>query len=80
VASIKTIAQAIATLGKPDFESHLVSSQEEKDGQPPKVIATRVIRYYDLSASANVDLIERPDGTVLASLTGKLCAPGALSK
>jgi hypothetical protein len=77
VGSLRTIEEAIATLGKPDFESQSVASQVEKDAQPPEVTVTRLIRYYSLSDAAEVNVIERPDGTVYYSFTGKYAGPRA---
>jgi hypothetical protein len=68
---IKSIADAIATLGPPDYDGHSISRTFEKEGQPPQTAFQRHIRYGALSTIADIWINEREDGKIHWQLQGK---------
>ncbi len=71
LAPIKTINDAIHSFGAPDVDNHLINRSPEQDGTPSTIEYHRKISFCGLSTVANVDICERPDGTVYWSLSGK---------
>lgn len=68
---IKTLADAIAILGEPDYDGYSTSKMPEEEGTPPKVKRFRDIRYEGLSDVASVWITERSDQTIYWTLHGK---------
>jgi hypothetical protein len=71
VSPIKTIIDAVNTLGAPDLDGHSTSSSTGGDSTPPSIEYHREIRFHRLSEVANVVITERQDGTVWWRLDGK---------
>ncbi len=68
---IKTLDEAVALLGKPDYDGHGRVRDPGSDERAPTVECRREIRYEDLSDVAAVWITERPDGSVSCCLQGK---------
>ncbi len=71
LAPIRTIQDALALLGTPDFDGYTGIRQEEQDGKPPTWRHRRQIRYERLSEVADVWIVESADGRLLWQLQGK---------
>jgi hypothetical protein len=68
---ITTIDDALAKLGKPDFEGTSVTRHPEAENEAPRIQHHRDIRYFGLSETAEVWITERPDGKIFWQLQGK---------
>lgn len=68
---IKTIKDALESLGTPDFDGFIGSRQYERDDQPPTREHRRQIRYERLSEIADVWIDESRDGRAFWQLQGK---------
>ena len=69
-----TLADVIRKFGKPDedMDTGLVSKWPAKRGKPPTIKSYRVLRYYDLSKTAQVEFVDYgPETGVRATLQGK---------
>ncbi len=71
LAPIRTIQDALALLGTPDFDGYAGIRQEEQDGKPSTWRHRRQIRYERLSEVADVWIVESADGRLLWQLQGK---------
>jgi hypothetical protein len=68
---VKTMDDALALLGKPDFDGHSVSKRPEAENKAPRIEHHRTIRYDGLSDVADVLITERRDGKIFWQLQGK---------
>jgi uncharacterized protein DUF6980 len=68
---IKTIEDALAAFGPPDFDGHSSSRRPEASGQPPTIEHFRNIRYENLSEVAAIWITEQAHGRIFWELQGK---------
>lgn len=71
LAPLKTIDEAVALFGKPDYDGHSRVRDPGSDERAPSVECHREIRYENLSDVASVCITERPDGKLSCCLLGK---------
>jgi hypothetical protein len=71
---IRSLRELIETLGEPneDDSAGMWKGCEELEDRPSRVIPCRMLTYKSLSTVADVQVYERPDGTIGWSLSGKL--------
>ncbi len=70
---IRSIRELVETLGEPDEDdpAGMWERFEELKDRPSRVVPYRMLTYKSLSDVANVQVYERPDGTIGWSLSGK---------
>ena len=73
ITPIRSIADALKILGKPDDDNPtgIISGTTETEDSPPSIRYSRTLTYQGLSDTADVRIEERPDGTISCSLHGK---------
>ena len=73
LVSIRSISELVEALGEPDEDSGagMWERREELDNRPSQVVPCRMLTYKSLSDVADVQVFERPDGTIGWSLSGK---------
>jgi hypothetical protein len=70
---IRSIRELFALLGEPDEDISRGTSVrlEESENQPSKFLPCRMLTYKSISEVADLQVYERPDGTIGWGLTGK---------
>jgi hypothetical protein len=68
---IKSLKDAIAKLGPPDFDDFVSYRQHEQNDKAPTREQRRTIRYQQISNVADIWITEREDGGAFWQLQGK---------
>jgi len=70
---IRSVRELVETLGEPDKDdpAGMWERSEEFDDRPSRVVPCRMLTYESLSDVADVQVYERPDGTIGWALSGK---------